>query len=175
MESKFKFYGPQGRVSESFDMDDILGGVGLPFATTVIKHISQYLGFKDANKTEVYQGDVLELKITSDLMDHDKSTFFNSNLGKLVEALGDVTAVICVMYRDDEIHQLSCRYDAYLVRNGHLVEREGYDAEDPEFEGYRWKTEASGYDFMFPAYLCSKGAVVVGNSCEEPDILNRWE
>lgn len=108
------------------------------------KAVLQYLGFEDANKKDVYQGDVLCLEITDDLLDHDKNMFFNSNIGKVVEGDRTISHVICVL--DAEKARLETGYSLYFYRSG-VSEVVTY-----------------GSDVNFPMYLVSKGALVIGHT-----------
>ena len=120
----------------------------------------QYLGYSDADKTDVYEGDVLELKVTDDLMNHDKDTFFNSNLGKYIEKNPSITSVLLLNKFDKRC--MSMDYELYFCRD-FKIDRD----EDGSVD-----LHCASSDNMFPQYLCSKGAVVIGNIVEDEDILN---
>lgn len=121
----------------------------------------QYLGYSDFKNTEVYEGDVLELKVTKELMNHDYDTFFNSNLGKYIEKEGNITSVILVNKYDKDC--MSMDYEIYFCRDC-KIERDNDGIPD---------IGSMGDDKMFPQYLCCKGAVIIGNIVVDKDILER--
>lgn len=117
----------------------------------------QCLGFCDANKQDLYEGDVLELKITEELMDHGKNTFYNSNLGKAIERDRSILSVICVFKLEKEY--MGCSYQIHFLKEDGIQNTDGAEC------------EAFGDDFMFPIYLCKKGAECIGNLAVEPGLL----
>lgn len=120
----------------------------------------QFLGYCDSTGVEVYEGDVLELKITDDLMDKDKNMFYNSNLGKRIAELGDVTSVLLVHSIDKKF--MTMDYKVYFCRDGKI------DRDD--FGDIVW--EGLGYDHLFPLYFAEKGGKVIGNLLLDSEILN---
>lgn len=119
----------------------------------------QYLGYHDFNSVEVYEGDVLELKITDELMNHKENMFFNSNIGKYIEKEGNITSVILVNKYDKDC--MSMDYEIYFCRDC-KIERDNDGIPD---------IGSMGDDKMFPQYLCCKGAVIIGNIVVDKDIL----
>lgn len=122
----------------------------------------QFLGYKDHQKKDVYEGDVLELKITENLMDRKKSLFSSTNLGMAIKNKGNVTSVILINKTDKSF--MDCSYELYFCVNG-KIQRE----EDGSFV-----RESSGADSWFPRFLCENGAVVISNKCIEPSILDNF-
>ena len=115
----------------------------------------QYQGFNDKSGKEVYQGDLLELKITDELMDFPKDGFANSNLGKDLKKRPRVISVLCHIGYDG-VSRIGCSYDVYYMdRDRRIVN----DKDEPEICPI-----ASGTDTDFPMYLCQKGATVIANS-----------
>ena len=127
---------------------------------TAFDRYLQYLGWTDANKKEIYEGDVLELAITPELMDIKQDGFSNSNLGNRIKELGDVTSVLLVFRVDAKF--MSTPYDLYFCRNGKLERNEDNEPD----------AEACGHDFSFPQYLCNKGAIIVANIVANPTYLD---
>ena len=119
----------------------------------------QFLGYLDASNVEVYEGDVLELKITEDLMNPEKCGFHNSNLGKAIKKLGNVTSVILV--HPYKKNYMTMDYEVYFCLDG-KIERD---------EDNNLSQSAYGTDANFPQYLVQYGAVVVGNLLENNNIL----
>ena len=115
---------------------------------------SQFVGRQDGNGVDVYTHDILELHITSELME---SGFRYSNLGKVV-AEESLTDVICVL-KDNKY--LETPYEVYFKKDGKYVRDK---KELPEIMAY-------GEDITFPMYLCEKGAVVIGNIFQNNDLI----
>ena len=77
IETKFKCFHKDESLKDAkvFNINDILlNPIGIDFEIAL-----QYMGFADAENTDIYAGDVLCLTITPELMDHEKDLFFNSN------------------------------------------------------------------------------------------------
>lgn len=124
----------------------------------------RFTGFEDANKQKVYEGSVIELMITDELMDHSKNTFYNSNLGKAMSQNRSIKSVICEIASDQD--KLHCKYTVYFVTDDGVITNE----DDLTFE-----EQAVGYDTMFPQYLCAKGGRVIGNTVLDNDIYKQIE
>lgn len=120
----------------------------------------QYLGFNDINDRHLFEGDVLELEITKDLMDETKDSFYNSNLGKYLQEHSEVTSIILEHVVRDI---LSLNYRVYQKINGELEYCRSGEA----------KILTSGEDSLFPRYLVQKGAKYIGNIIETPNLLKK--
>lgn len=120
----------------------------------------QYQGFQDADKNPVYEGDLLELKITDELMDSRKDLFYNSNLGINLKKHPKVISVLCHIEHNTSDF-IGCHYGIY-----YMDRERGIVAEDatPEIS-----VIAMGCDCNFPIYLCQKGAVRIANTVTAPD------
>jgi hypothetical protein len=119
----------------------------------------QYLGYNDANNRELYEGDVIELTITEDLMNPGKNMFFNSNLGKYIKEHPNITHI--VLEHDTQPETLSMPYSVYAKVDGEL---QYLDNEMIKLLSY-------GEDSNFPKYLVHKGAVCIGNMIENPKLI----
>lgn len=118
----------------------------------------QYQGFEATGNRPVYQGDVLELKITDELMDITKDHFSISNIGKDLKERPKVISVLCHI-RHDDITRIGCDYDIYYMdRDRSIMNHDN----EPEI-----RPVASGCDTDFPMYLCQKGAKVIANTVTE--------
>lgn len=162
MDKKFKFYCKELGMTEAFSINEL--------KTSVIRNAEaydktlQYLGYKDANARELYEGDVIELTITDELMDIHKNSFIGSNLGKYIqksiEENNPITSVICAI--EHENNCLTTGYKIYCLRKG-KIQRYGNDgALDVDTSSYN--------DGYFPSYLAKKGAVWIGNILENPEL-----
>lgn len=112
----------------------------------------QCLGLQDARKQDLYEGDILKLTVTEDLMNPKKNTFYNSNLGKAVAQDREITAVLCALQYEKTV--AGCQYIVYFEKNKTYVQK------------------GHGADCIFLQYLVSKGAVRMGNMITDPDLLN---
>lgn len=120
----------------------------------------QYLGISDANKRELYEGDVIELTITPDMLDIHKNGIANSNMGKYIIEEGNITSVICEIIAD--ANTLCTRYNLYCLRNGEIL----------RYKDGKLKAECTMQeDSLFPQYLSCKGATWIGNMVESPNLL----
>lgn len=120
----------------------------------------QFLGISDAENTELFEGDIIELKITEELMDHNKNMFFNSNLGKLIEKEKDITSVL--LFFEFDKNYMTSEYKVYFCYNG-KIERD---------KNGEISYVTSGSDINFPLYLTNKGAIKVGNILLNENLLN---
>lgn len=119
----------------------------------------QYLGLEDANNKDLYQGDIIELHITKELM---KSSFCCSNLGKYCGNHPEVTDILLIF---DNPTTLTMQYKVAQKINGNL----DYDEEgDGDLNIITY-----GEDSNFPQYLISKGAIYIGNILEMESILTK--
>ena len=119
----------------------------------------QYLGYNDANNRELYEGDVIELTITEDLMNPEKNMFFNSNLGKYIKEHPNITHI--VLEHEIELNALSMPYSIYAKYNGKFQ----------YLENGIVKCLSRGEESNFPKYLVEKGAVYIGNVVENPYLI----
>lgn len=119
----------------------------------------QYLGFEDANGNELYQGDIIELHITKDLMD---LSFRISDLGRYCEKHPEVTDILLIF---DNSNILTMKYKVTQKINGNL----DYD-EDGNLNIINTYDEGSDV----PLYLISKGAIYIGNILEKEYILTKY-
>lgn len=154
---KFKAYSKELGVSEPQTLQDLVSHQ-TDFGEYDV--YLQYLGYNDFNKEEVYEGDVLELKITEELMDHNKNMFFNSNIGKYIEKEGNITSVILLNRANKRC--MSMNYEVYFCVNGKIERFEDDNS---------LKSSCIGEDSNFPQYLCSKGATIIGNIIMDENIL----
>lgn len=115
----------------------------------------QYQGFEASDGRPVYQGDVLELKITNELMDVTKDHFSISNMGKDLKERPKIISVLCHI-RYDDVTRIGCYYDIYYMdRDRNIVDMDDEPTTEPI---------TMGCDTNFPMYLCQKGAKVIDNT-----------
>lgn len=117
----------------------------------------QYLGLEDANNKDLYQGDIIELHITKELM---KSSFCCSNLGKYCGNHPEVTDILLIF---DNPTTLTMKYKIAQKINGNL----DYD------EDGNLNVSTYGEDSNFPQYLIFNGAIYIGNILEMESILTK--
>ena len=157
LERKFKAYSNELGMSEPRSLEEL---VTLQTDFRKYKTFLQYLGFSDANKRDLYEGDVIELMITKEMLDIHKNGFANSNLGKYIIAEKNITSVICEIVAD--INVLSIKYNLYCLHNGEILRDE---------QGCLIQECFRQEDSNFPQYLIAKGAIWIGNTIETPDLL----
>ena len=157
---KFKAYSEALGISNPMTLQEL---VATQSDFNEFEEYIQYLGFQDRTDTEVYEGDVLELPITEELMSPNTGGFFNSNLGKTITQEQNITSVILEMRHNHP--QLGTHYKVYFMRDG-AIERD----EDglPE-------CVAMSSDSNFPMYLCQYGATIIGNTISNKNILNELD
>lgn len=115
----------------------------------------QYLGLEDANDKDLYQGDIIELHITKELM---KLSFCSSNLGKYCCKHPEVTDILLIF---DNPTALTMKYKVAQKINGNL----DYDKDG------NLNIITYGEDSIFPQYLIYMGATYVGNILEMEYIM----
>lgn len=166
---KFKCFikGESLNTAKTFDMNDVNID---PISSVPHFDIAlQYMGFQDANKQEVYAGDVLGLTITPELMDIHQNSFVNSNLGKYIKENPEITDVYLVITPPNSNSLFS--YQLYMLRD-HKIDR--YDTLDIDDEDYNKPcSHCTGEDSLFPQYLSTKGAHIIANLYEKPDFLDK--
>lgn len=126
--------------------------------------ILPYLGFMDANKQDIYAGDILHMKITEDLM---QTSFANSNLG--IHCKSKNIKQVFLLLQPNRVH----------FNTPHALYRKAENVTDyPKTNGWFTYNDKNhtiaasfGTDLEFPIYLCMKGAVIIGNILENPDLL----
>ena len=155
LEKKFKAYSETLGMSEPMTLKELISE---QTDFDEYDRYLQFLGYQDHAKRELYEGDVIELTITEDLM---KSSFRNSNLGKYIEEHPGVTSI--VLEHEPDNNCLSMSYVVYAKVNGAF-----------EYQpNKRPKTIAHGEDSNFPQYLSCKGAVYIGNTIESPYLIKQ--
>lgn len=159
---KYKAYSKEFGMSKALDFKTLISGTtDFSEYTTYL----QYLGFNDSKHKEVYEGDVLRLDITDELMDHSKNLFFNSNFGKYIEKLRETENVTGFILHLDcaNSSSRSIYYKGFVEIDG-FIERYHDDSKDLKYDCY-------SQDCDFPMYVCEKGAYIIGNTVENEDIL----
>lgn len=124
----------------------------------------QYLGFEDSKNAEVYEGDVLRLDITDELMNPSNNMFFNSNLGKYISELRQTQNVTGFILHLD-CADTKCRSMYYKG----FIEIDGFIERSEKTNVLNWACYSQDCDF--PRYLCEKGAYLMGNTVENEYLL----
>lgn len=96
--------------------------------------------------------------------------FWNSNLGQEMKKKGFDECLVHV----STAKFLEIQFHAYMKKDGKFVSDNDYyemPTDDPYYEKGKNAYTISDTGSMFIRYLCTKGAVVVGNSYEHPDLL----
>ena len=83
-----------------------------PFITHITPGKIVDMGIKDANEKEVYEGSVLELRITDELMDPNKNLFYNLNMACLFRFHN----IACPIILHDPCFFILC-----ICRNTHII------------------------------------------------------
>ena len=125
--------------------------------------IAQYLRLEDSERNHVFNGDILELMITEDLMDKNKELFYNSSIGKAVAEF-DLSSVLLVF---DKNNESLIGYSLYFKKDGKFLANKN---EDSNRFG-KPTTYGIGDDVSFPKYLIEKGAKIVGNAYHNHELL----
>lgn len=113
----------------------------------VEESVGQYTGLNDINGKEIYEGDILRLNVTDELIE---SSFNNSNLGKKV--LEKKATNVTVVFKNDK-KILGIFFDLYFEIEGKLI------------------SLGSDRGHLFPMYVVEKGGEVIGNIYENPELL----
>lgn len=159
LKKKFKGYSDTLGMSEAIDLYNIairdtdLGEFDI---------FLQYLGINDVNNRELYEGDVIELQITEDMLDIHKNGFANSNIGKYCKEKGNITSIICEIVPDSMT--LSTQYNLYLLEDEKILR-----LSDGDLLAECIRQE----DSSFPQYLANKGAFYIGNIVENPELIQQ--
>lgn len=96
--------------------------------------------------------------------------FWHSNLGQEMNKKGFDECLVHVS--TDKF--LEINFHAYMKKDGQFVSVNDYyetPTDDPHYEEGKNAYRVSDTGSMFIRYLCTKGAVVVGNSYEHPNLL----
>lgn len=123
----------------------------------------QYTGVDDKDKHPVYQGDLLELQITDELMDRNKNMFFNSNLGIDLKDRPEVISVLLHVEYNSETKFIGCYYTVYYMDKEFKI----VDAHNETCI----KPIVSADGTLFPCYLCEKGARIITSTLNITDTL----
>lgn len=152
--------------AKTFDMNDVnIDPMSIPDFDIALP----YLMLQDADKTDIYAGDVLCLVITDDLMDIHKDGFSNSNCGKHIKAHPDITEMyIACNPPKENLSPVPFLYTVYFAHN-HKIER--WNDDDSESDDNSVRANCRGEDTMFPKYIIFKGAKIIANLYETPDFL----
>ncbi len=155
---KFRFSRYGSAEHQHLSMEDLLSG---RMPDNAPGAVSQWLGFKDAGKDEVYEGDILELCITEEIMDRRRSTFPGSNLGKKMLERPEVLSCILFMCPPGT-GAAGCHYELYFM---------DYDRSIIRDEDGNAEVQAMGSDSMFPRYMVEKGARVITDAFADTSAL----
>ena len=161
MEKKFRFY--RNNEMEILSLDELIETarpdlVGAP--------VMQSFGLA-AGEQQLFAEDILELDATK--IDK-KELFWNSNLGQEMER---VKAEQCVMlvktsrFQDYEFYLFLKKDGHYLTENEHDEIKEGEEGFEDGKKPFRsWD---SGNRFI--RYVCNRGAVIIGNTYQNSDLV----
>lgn len=159
---KYKAFSKELGISEALDFKTLISKLtDFPQYDTYL----QYLGFEDGKKEEVYEGDVLRLDITDELMDPSNNMFFNSNLGKYIAKLRESQNVTgFILYLDCVDAKCRSLYYKGMMEIDGFIERLDKDTEELKWACY-------SQDCDFPRYICEKGAYLMGNTVVNERLL----
>lgn len=130
-----------------------------PFGKSHETILMQCIGLKDNNEVDIYENDILSLKIENI---EKENAFWNSNLGQLVKE-HELEEVILTFGISE---YLEIKYEvSFLKNNEKFTEKERW--KDENAEGLFTEKDTGS---LFPRYLLKKGAVVVGNVYENPNL-----
>ena len=166
---KFKCFveGEPLKTAKTFDMNDVnLCPLNIPHFDLALP----FVYMQDADKTDIYAGDILCLTITPELMNIYKNGFAASNLGKYIKTHTDITEIyLAICPPDKDVPIVPFKYRLYFAHN-HKIERNNDN--DPNSNDNAIKHHCWGEDTMFTKYVIGKGAKIVANLYETPDFLN---
>lgn len=120
---KFKCFveGEPLKTAKTFDMNDVnLCPLNIPHFDLALP----FVYMQDADKTDIYAGDILCLTITPELMDIYKNGFAASNLGKYIKTHTDITEIylaICPPDKDVPIVPLSIDFILHITIKSNAI------------------------------------------------------
>lgn len=161
MEKKFRFY--RNNEMEILSLEELVETarpdlVGAP--------VMQSFGL-EIDERQIFAEDVLELDATK--IDK-KELFWNSNLGQEMEKH---ELEQCVVHLKSNQYQ-EMAYDVFLKKDGRFItESEYYEIpkDDPEYAETDKPLCTTDTGIRFIRYLRSKGAVIVGNTFENNELV----
>lgn len=161
---KFKGLDKENNFTKSFTLDEIVHNEKInendrnEFSRfkNCEKYV-QYLGFHDNNNTEIYEGDILQIKITDELLNgfsNASKNFIQSEIGKYLLSNRHIDSILIVSSRLNN-PTMSFYYSCYFTIDGKVETFKQCN----DLKRFIW-----GEDSYFMKYLAKYGAVIIGNT-----------